>query len=186
MVSPYVSAQSLAAAPAGLSWQVVPTLTASTQQQQAQLEDVVRIASSQVDAFCHQPLRATVNTETITGPGRGRLSVDPGTGIASVVTRRWPVAQVLAVQTSPARSFPPSWTPVRGGSVGHPLPGATSPFAAPQSTASGGNVIDLAPGVVAAGNGRGGAAPRACVPVRVGARRPHHNGARRRDDHARR
>ena len=136
--APYVSAASLQAAPAGLAWQVVPTLTACTQQQQAQLEDCrAHRLSAMVDSTCHQPLRATVNTETITGPGRGRLSVDPGTGIGSLVTRRWPVAQVLAVQTSPARSFPPSWTPVAGDQWAIRYPVLSAPFAAPQSSAVG-------------------------------------------------
>ena len=133
----------------GLSWTVVPSLTASTTEQQAQLDAVVRTASSQVDTFCRQPLRATVNTEVITGPGRGRLTVDPDSGIATVVCRRWPVTEVLAVQTSPARSFPPSWTPVDGDqwSVRYPvLPGAGP---------SGGNIVDLAPRVVDWAHGRG-------------------------------
>jgi len=155
VVTPYCSAGMLTAQPAGLSWQVVPTLTASTAEQAAQLSSVCRIATSQVDSFCRQPLRATVNTETITGPGKGRLTVDPGTGIASLVTRRWPVAEVLAVQTSPARAFPPSWTPVAANQWLIRYPVLSAPFGAPQSSASGGNVIDLAPGVASWADGRG-------------------------------
>jgi len=151
----YVTPQMLTSSPASLSWTVVPSLTASTAEQAAQLANCCRTATSMVDGFCHQPLRATVNTETITGPGKGRLSVDLNTGIASLVTRRWPVAQVLAVQTSPARSFPPSWTSVEPDQWLIRYPVLSAPFAAPQSSPSGGNVIDLAPGVVAEGNGRG-------------------------------
>jgi len=132
----------------GLSWTVVPTLTASTTEQAAQLADVCRIASAHVDSCCRQPLRATVNTETITGPGKGRLSIGRDTGIGSLVTRRWPVAQVLAVQTSPARAFPPVWTPVAASQWSIRYPMLLVPFAAPQTSPSGGNVIDLAPGIV--------------------------------------
>ena len=145
----------LGAQPAGLSWQVVPTLTASSQEQAAQLGVVCRIASSQVDSFCHQPLRATVNTETLTGPGHGRLSVDMSTGIGSVVTRRWPVAQILAVETSPARSFPPVWEAVGADQYLIRYPMLSAPFPAQQTSPSGGNVIDLAPGVVDWAHGRG-------------------------------
>ena len=155
MVTPYCSAGMLTAQPAGLSWQTVPTLTASTQEQAAQLAQVCRNASSIVDSSCRQPLRATVNTETLTAPGKGRLTIDAETGIGSVVTRRWPVAQVLAVQTSPARAFPPVWTPVAVNQTSIRYPVLSAPFAAPQSSASGGNVIDLAPGVASWANGRG-------------------------------
>jgi hypothetical protein len=155
LVTSYITPALLAAQPGGLSWNVVPTLTASSQQQQAQLSMVCGTATSMVDTFCRQPLRATVNTETLTGPGKGRLSVDPDTGIASLITRRWPVAQVLAVQTSPSRSFPPSWTGVAVNQTSIRYPVLSAPFGAPQSSPSGGNVIDLAPGVVPYAQDRG-------------------------------
>ena len=140
--------------PLGLSWNVVPSLTASTTEQAAQLAAVCATATSQVDTYCQQPLRATIITETLTGPGHGRLTVDMSTGIGSLVTRRWPVAEVLAVQTSPARAFPPSWTRVEADQWTVRYPMLTSP-AGPDTGPSGGSVVDLAPGVVSWVFGRG-------------------------------
>ena len=68
-----------------------------------------------MDTYCRQPLRATVNTEQDTGPGGPRVTVDRATEIGSVVTRRWPVTDVAAVQVSEARYFPPVWTVVPAG-----------------------------------------------------------------------
>lgn len=150
----YVTPAILQAAPAGLSWQVVPTLTADTIAQQAQLAAVCQTATSQADTYCRQPLRATLVTEQFQGPGMPRLSVNRDSGIASLVTRQWPVTSVVAVQVSPARDFPPQWTLAQDGQARprHPvLMAASSPVTGP----SGGNVIDVAPGNITAEHGRG-------------------------------
>jgi hypothetical protein len=143
-------------APAGISWTVIPRLTASTGEQLAQLADVCRKATSIVDSYCRQPLRATVNTETGTGPGVARTSVSRDTGIGKLITRRWPVTEVAAVQVSPARSFPPQWSliPAEQVMIGHPV--IMSAVLAAGAPPSGGNVIEVAPRWVNWDLGRGG------------------------------
>jgi hypothetical protein len=151
--TPYVTPSTLLAAPAGISWNVIPTLTAGSADQLAQLAQVCQIATSIVDTYCRQPLRAIINTETLTGPGQPRVSVDRDTGIATLVTRRWPVNTVAAIQTSPVRAFPETWTLVPAGQYRPRYPMIASAADGPVTSPSGGNTIDIAPGNIL--NGRG-------------------------------
>jgi hypothetical protein len=144
--SPYLTAATLQCAPAGLSWQVVPTLTAPSPENLAQLQQVCWTATAQADGYAKQPLRASVNTEQLYGPGQPRVSVDPCTGIATLVTRRWPVTAVNAVQTSPRPCFPPQWTLVPANQAQVRNPPIVSAGPAPVTAPSGGNAIDVAPG----------------------------------------
>lgn len=157
MATSYVTPQMLLSAPASISWAVIPTLTASGPEQLAQLAAECWKATSAMDRYCHQPLRATAVTDPPeTGPGRGRVSIDRRTGIARLITRRWPVTQVLAVQVSPARSFPPAWTLVPAGQtlIGRPVIASAGPV--PPTEPDGGNVIEVAPGNIGCGRaGRG-------------------------------
>jgi hypothetical protein len=150
----YISTGMLTSQPAGLSWNVVPTLTASGAGQLAQLATVCGTATSQADTYCRQPLRATVSTETLRGPGMPRVSVERDTGIAGLITRRWPVTQVLAVQVSPARTFPPEWVLVEDGqySVRHPPVLSAGP--AMETGPSGGNAVGVAPGWITPERGK--------------------------------
>lgn len=154
--TPYVTATMLTSHPAGLAWNTVPTLTADTQQQVAQLQQVCWQATSAVDRYCHQPLRATVATETATGPGMPRVSSDRASSKGTIITRRWPVTSVQAVQTSLSSAFPAAWSAVPSGlwKIRNPviLSAAPTPGTGPQ----GGNVIDVAPGYITWDYGRGG------------------------------
>jgi hypothetical protein len=146
----------LASHPAGLAWNTVPTLTANSAEQTAQLEQVCWQVTSEVDRYCRQPLRATVNTDQLQGPGLPRVASDRQTRIGTLITKRWPVTSVVAIQTSPARSFPSSWSAVPSGlwKVRNPviLSAAPTPSTGPQ----GGNRIDVAPGYVTWDHGKGG------------------------------
>jgi hypothetical protein len=156
MATPIITPAMLTANPAGLSWQVVPTLTASTQQQLGQLEVVCWTATSDAETYCRQPLRATLVTETERGPGAPRIAVERDTGIGTIIARQSPVTSVLAIQTSPARAFPPCWTLVPPGQYGvkhevlMPQPGI------PVEGPSGGTSIEVAPGWIDWTYGRGG------------------------------
>jgi hypothetical protein len=141
--------------PANLSWTVVPTLTAATPEQSGQLAQVCLTATSQADTYCRTPLRATLVTETFQGPGMPRLSVSRDTGIASLITRQQPVLSVAAVQVSPSRSFPEQWTLVPSAQARVRKPVLMAAAGIPVTRPSGGNVIDLAPGNIITGNGRG-------------------------------
>lgn len=105
-------------------------------------------ASSIIDTFCRQVLRSTIGSEQLTGPGRPRCNVDKDTGNGVLQTKWWPVTEILAMQISPSRAFPPAWTPVPPGSyrIRHPLiaVGDTASATAPD----GGWTIDVAPGYI--------------------------------------
>lgn len=156
MATSYITPSMLQSHPAGISWNVIPTLTASTAEQLAQLAQVCWQATSAIDRYCQQPLRATVNTETNTGPGMPRVSSDRHTGKGTLVTRRWPVSSVTAVQMSLATAFPPQWSLVPAGQwkIRHPVIMSAAPV--PATGPSGGNVIDIAPGFINWYYGRGG------------------------------
>jgi hypothetical protein len=144
MATPLITPAMLTSRAAGLSWNVVPTLTANTEQQLAALWNVCWNATSAVDSYVHQPLRATVITEQWTGPGGPRISVSRDNGIATLITRRWPVTQILAIQTSPARSFPPCWTLIPPGQY-QPRHPVLMDSVGPATGPSGGWTIDVAP-----------------------------------------
>lgn len=154
--TPYVTPAMLTAAPAGISWTVVPTLTADTQAQAAQLAQVCWQATSAVDRYCRQPLRATLNTETGAGPGLPRIASDRTTRRGTIVTRRWPVTSVAAIQTSPASAFPQQWTLVPAGQYRVRNPVILSAAPTPTTGPSGGNAIDVAPGYITWDRGKGG------------------------------
>lgn len=154
--TPYITPAMLTAAPAGLSWSVVPTLTASAPAQLAQLAQVCWQATSAVDRYCRQPLRAVINTETGAGPGLPRIASDRATRRGTIVTRRWPVTSVAAIQVSPSIAFPEQWTPVPSGQwrIRHPVILSAAPT--PETGPSGGNAIDVAPGYITWDRGKGG------------------------------
>ena len=151
----YVSVGMLTSAPASLAWNVVPTLTASGAEQTAQLATVCWTATSQAEAYCRQPLRATIVTEQLRGPGHPRVSIDPGTGEAGLITRRWPVTAVQAIQVSPSRDYPPQWTLVTPGQYRVRVPPLMDAGPAVTSGPYGGNAVDVAPGWIHGRSGRG-------------------------------
>ena len=153
--TPYITPAMLTSRPAGISWTVVPTLNADSSEQLAQLAQVCWTATSIVDTYARQPVRATINTETELGPGHGRIAVDRSTGITTIVTRRWPVTAVNAIQTSPARAFPPTWSQVPSSQWRIRLPVLDQLGPTPPSVPSGGNMIDVAPGQITNMLGRG-------------------------------
>ncbi len=157
--TPYITPAMLAARPAGISWLNVPTLTADTAAQQAQIAQECWAATSAVDRYCRHPLRASVLTESGRGPGLPRVYADRSTGLVTLVTRSWPVVTVEAVQYAlapPFGSFPPAWQAVPGSAWNIRTPVLTSAAGGLATGPSGGNVIDLAPGYVDWSYGRGG------------------------------
>ena len=151
-----MTAATLLARPAGISWQIVPTLTANSAQQLAQIQQACWNATSTVDGYCRQPLRATINTETSAGPGQPRVSVNRASNVATLITRRWPVTDIAAIQTSQSQYFPPVWTLIPAGQyrARHPVIASAAPTLA--TGPSGGNVIDVAPCYINWDYGRGG------------------------------
>lgn len=132
-------------------------------------------ATSRIDTYVHQVLRATADTEFLNGPGQPRCNVDRNTGNGVLNMRRWPVTDVLAIQTSPARSFPRVWSQVPAGQwdIRHPL--IYSGDSASATAPDGGWTIDVAPGYISwcgrgagingtwtGGGGRGGMRVQVC------------------------
>lgn len=155
MTAPYITPAILLDQPAGISWNVVPTLTADQAQQTAQLAYVCQQVTSLIDGYLHQPLRATVVTETNQGPGMPRVAVDRNTGNGSLITRQWPVIAVNAVQVSPARSFSPQWSLIPANQARIRTPVLQPASGAPVTNPSGGNAVDIAPGNFSWREGRG-------------------------------
>lgn len=155
MLAPYVTPDLLMRQPSGISWQVVPTLTADTAEQRAQLGLVCQQVTSLVDGYLHQPVRAVCVTEQQQFPGHPRASMDRHTGILTVVTRQWPVIAVNAVQASEARAFPANWSlvPQQHSRIRTPvlMPASGDLVTSP----SGGNQVDIAPGSIPRGGGYG-------------------------------
>lgn len=154
--TPYITPAMLQSTPAGISWTVIPKLTATTAEQAAQLLDVCWKATSEVESYCNQPLRATIHTEMPLGPGQPRFSVDRCTGIGTLIARKRFVSEVLALSVSPARSFPPAWAPVPLNQVLIAQPMDTSAVLAPATYPSGGSKIEVAPNHLNWWCGRGG------------------------------
>jgi len=152
--TPYVNVPMLFSAPTGVSWRLIPNPKASQKEVEAEATNVAWRATSMIDTYANQPLRSTINTEELTGPGL-RVGFQPNTDIGQLVMRRWPVTQVLAVQTSPNRLFPRQWTQVPSSQyeIEHPLINVATDTAAADGP-DGGSSILLAPGVLARGCGR--------------------------------
>lgn len=146
--TPYITPEVLLNAPTGASWEIVPEPGADSEAQAAELTAICWRATSIVDTYCNQVLRATVDTEPLTGPG-ARVGLIPGTDITRLVMKRWPVTQILAIATSPARSFPRVWSVVPTGQydIEHPLINSLTDTAS-ATTPDGGWSIVVAPGYV--------------------------------------
>jgi len=147
--TPYVTPQMLVNAPTGVSWEIIPEPGADSASQLAELTNVSWRATSIVDTYCQQVLRATVDNEQLTGPGAPRVGHQQGTCNGLLVMRRWPVTQVLAIQTSSNRTFPRAWTTIPAGQyeVEHPLINLYTD-AASATGPDGGASIVVAPGYI--------------------------------------
>lgn len=155
--TPYVTPAMLINAPTGAAWEQIPFATATTEANTAELTNICWRATSTVDTDCGQVLRATVDTEEMSGPGAPRVSVQRDTGNGLLVMRRWPVTDVLAVQISSNRSWPRQWTPVPADQyeVDRPLINSALDTAS-ATTPDGGSSILVAPGYLGWRYGRNG------------------------------
>lgn len=149
MATPYITVAMLLNAPTGASWEIVPEPDADTEAQFAELTNVCWRATSIIDTYCNQVLRGTVDTEQLTGPGSPRVGLVPGTDITRLILKRWPVTQILAVATSPSRSFPRAWSLVPAGmyDIEHPLINSLTDTAS-ATTPDGGWSVQVAPGYI--------------------------------------
>lgn len=150
MVTPYVTPEVIKSAPTGISWTSIPWRNATTAEQLAEQTNICHRATAMIDGYCHQPLRATVDTETFIGPRSGRMRVlDNGT--VRLVTSRRPVTRVVSGQISPARAFPQQWQTIPADQFRpEDPPLGVYGTSAPSSSGDGGQSILMAPGLVGA------------------------------------
>ena len=125
-------------------------------------------ATGQAEVYCGQPLRATLVTETIPGPGF-RVTVHPNS--TRVMLSRWPVTNVVQVQVSPGSAFPPVFTTVTPAPGAYPEVPVLGVYGSnvPGAEVQGGQAIRMAPGWVTRNYGHGGW----LIAVTYGAGWPH-------------
>jgi hypothetical protein len=108
MSTPYITPAMLTNAPTGAPWNMIPFPKASSAQQAAEQTNICWRATGEVDGFCNQPLRATLDTEQLSGPDY-RLTVGPD-GVGRAMLSRIPILDVVAAQVSARASFPRQWS----------------------------------------------------------------------------
>src|SRR5450631_1945555 len=104
VITPYILPSMLLNSPTGIDWSTLPEPGATPQLQLATQYQMCMRASQAAEAFCNQVLRATIDTQTESGPHR-RLSID-STGVARLITDQWPVLAVVSASVAPSIMFP--------------------------------------------------------------------------------
>lgn len=155
--TPYVTPTILKSAPTGISWTSIPWRNATVVEQNAAQLNICAIATAQADSFCNQPLRATVDTETVTGPGTFRCQV-LASGVVRVLLSRSPVVSVVGGRVTPAAAFPAQWTALAADQFRpeRPIIGQFG-SSAPSSAGEGGQAILAAPSTLNWAYGRANA-----------------------------
>jgi len=150
--SPYVTPSMLMASATGVSWSSIGS-QASTRPTSAQVfaetMNICRRASAMADSATNTVLRATVDTEQLTGPGDFRFQLQNSTGRARLLMSRSPITGVLGGQWTPAGAFPATWTqlPATAFRVERPVIGSFG-STAPSGSGDGGQSLLLQPGQV--------------------------------------
>lgn len=143
-------------APTGISWSIIPFPKANDDQQLAEQLNMCWRATGVVDAYTNQILRSTIDNEVQSGPDF-RITIENGTGNGRFILQRWPVTEILAIQTAPNAIFPRQWKQVPTGyfDIEHPILGVYG-SSSPSAAGEGGQSILIAPGYVSWALGRNG------------------------------
>ena len=127
-------------------------------------------ATSRVDGYTNQTLRATADVELLYGPDY-RVTVGPASGgqyptpywgnsaaqNARVILSRWPVLQVTGVKTCPNNLWPRTWTAVPSGYFEPAVPPiGVYGSVAPGGSAEGGQAVTIGGGYINWSLGRNG------------------------------
>lgn len=155
MATPYVTPEMIINAPTGIAWDIIPFPQAQEPQQLAEQYNMCWRATGIIDAYCNQVLRATVDTEPLSGPDY-RITIEQYTGNARIILSRFPVTEVLQVAIS-GNTFPRQWTVVPGGyyEPEYPPVGVYG-TSAPSAAGDGGQTMYLGGGYVNWALGRRG------------------------------
>jgi hypothetical protein len=153
-LTPYITPQILLNAPTGISWKTIPSTGATAAEQAAEQMNLCMRATSMVEAFTNNILRATIDTETLYGPDF-RITINRNTGVTRCELSRYPVTQVLSGQFSNAASFPPQWVAIAQDqfAIDRPVIGIYG-SSAPSNAGDGGQSVYVAPGNISWANGR--------------------------------
>lgn len=145
-------------APTGISWSIIPFPKSTSSQQFAEQTNICWRATQIVDGYVNQVFRSTIDNEQRSGPGDFRVNVESDTGVVRWLLTRWPVTEILAVQTASASVFPRQWTQVPSGmwDIEVPIIGVYGSYVSGGSGAAGGQAILIAPGYAGWGLGRQG------------------------------
>jgi hypothetical protein len=146
MATPYVTPAMITNAPTGIAWSIIPFPKATTEQQFAEQTNICHRATSMVDGWVNQTFRCTIDNEVQQGPNY-YITIDNNTGQIRWILQRWPVTEILAVQTAP-NVLPPTWTQVTSGQwrIDMPVLGVYGSYTAGGSGGSGGQTIYIGAG----------------------------------------
>ncbi len=156
MSTPYVLPSHLRAAPLGIDWLSIPYVPALPQVWHAALLDICAGATSAIDLYCYQPLRATVDTEQLNAPDqRGVILQNQN---AHFIMQHWPILEQFGARVSPAAAFPRQWISVPATSldISEPTAQIIGGTSLGSSGSDGSSSIDMAPGYIDWALGRGG------------------------------
>lgn len=171
-LSPYISPKTLQQAPTGIDFTTIPagnSIDFDPGSNNAELWNMCGRATSMVDQYCNQLLRATIDVEVMRGPDY-RVTVGPQAGGSSatpywgnagsnarLIMSRWPVLAVNSVTVCPNGLWPRQWQTIPTGYYEPEMP----PYGiynsvAPPDDAYGGQAVIVAPGYINRNLGRNG------------------------------
>lgn len=155
--TPYITPDILRYSSTGISWKSIPFQNASQAEQDAELYNICQRATAEAEEYTQVPLRATVDTEVIWGPGNLRCQVRPS-GVARILLSRPPVVKIISAGYCSSALFPSAYQVLDPAKFKPELPllgvyGSTAPGAGGDS---GGQSVLCAPGVFSWWNGRDG------------------------------
>lgn len=160
-LTPYVTPRILLNAPTGISWNSIPPGTGVTPAEHtAEQLNICMRATAQADSYCNQVLRATLDTEQVTGPDF-RMTIEQSTQNCRIIMSRWPILAITGVEVSPNAVMPRQWQQVPTGmwDVERPIIGLYG-TSAPSAAGEGGQGVLIAPGFASWSRGRRGFAVR--------------------------
>jgi hypothetical protein len=152
--TPYITPDVLRRAPTGIDWSSIPNNRSSPAEQQAEQANMCLRATSIIDGWANQVLRATLDTELFSGPN-WRVTIQNSTGVIRLLCARWPILQVVSCQVALAQQFPRQWQTIDPSQMDIEKP-PIGLYGASQAadSADGGQSILLAPGTISWWNGR--------------------------------
>lgn len=153
--APYISPSMLVQSAVGIAWSTFPSREATDAQKYAAQLNLCARATQMVDLRLNYPLRATVATEQLVGPGTFQVQLRPDNTVWLLCSRA-PITSVVGGRVSASSAFPPSWQTVAANQfrIDNP-PAGLSGSTAPGAAGDGGQSIIMAPGWVTWWAGRG-------------------------------